>query len=91
MIEMKLRVLIDTQDPDIAYDSVQQALRFSGLRFEMSEVWMVNNREYPATSAQRIAWNWQKRNPWRDSVRFTTTDLTFQTKLDTLRSTKHDS
>lgn len=90
MIEMKLRVLIDTQDPDIAYDSIQHALRFSGLQFEMSDAWLVNTQEYPATAAQRVAWNWQKRNPWRDSVRFTATDPAFQTKLDTLRSTKHD-
>ena len=91
MIEMKLRVLVDTQDPTTAYSEVQQALRFSGLYVEMPDTWLVNNQPYPASAAQRVAWNWQRRNPWRDSVRFVTTDPAFQTRLDNLRSTSCNS
>jgi hypothetical protein len=89
MIEFAARILIDTQDAEIAFKEFNEALRFTGVRAVVSDRWLKNNDPIPADLTQRIAWNWTRNRTGlrfgNDIVQFHTNDPCFQTKLDNLR------
>ena len=60
MMEFKARLLVDSQDPEYAYNILRQALQFTGLDIRIADSWLVNNAPLPANSAQRIALAWQR-------------------------------
>ena len=89
MIEFHIRVLVDTQDVEQAYDELQASLQFIGHTVYVRDDWMKNNDPLPADCAQRIAYAWQKNREtlFNKQIMFTTNDPAFRTKLlDLIRS-----
>jgi len=88
MIEFKARVLVDTQDPQLAYEAIRRAFQHTGLEIRIRDTWLKNNQPLPANIAQRIAFHWQKNRVGIIgddlSVKFQTNDPAFQTLLDSL-------
>ncbi len=60
MIEFKARLLIDSQDPELAYSMLRAALQQSKMQIRINDSWLVNNEPLPANSAQQIALAWQR-------------------------------
>ncbi len=82
-MEFRARLLVDSQDPEIAYGMLRAALRFTGIQIRLSDSWMRNNKPMPADSAQRIALAWQRKKiGGNDSVTFHTNDPAVMTELN---------
>lgn len=86
MIEFTVRVCVDTQDPEQAYDELMASLQFNGHLCYVRDGWLKNNQPLPATDAQRIAFAWQENREtlFNKNVRFCTNDPGFATKLQNL-------
>jgi len=86
MIEFSVRMCVDTQDVEQAYDELQAALQFIGHTCYIGDHWMRNNAPLPADSAQRVAYAWQKNREtmFNKSIIFSTNDPGFTTKLQEL-------
>lgn len=86
MIEFHVRICVDTQDVEQAYDELQASLQFIGHTCYIRDNWMRNNAPLPADSAQRVAYAWQKNRLQlcNKGIIFTTNDPVFSTKLQEL-------
>ena len=88
MMEFKARLLVDSQDPELAYALLRDALVRTGVapNFEvrLSDSWMRNNEPLPAASAQKIALAWQRSNQSgsSDRVVFQTNDPAVMAELN---------
>ena len=85
MMEFEARILIDTQDPELAYDQLRAALQFTGLHIKIRDTWMRNNEQLPANAAQQIALKWQRsKHPVNIDrrVQFQTNDPAVMTELN---------
>lgn len=51
MIEINVRIKIDTNDPQEAYAQLQAMLKFSGHKANVSNYWLVNGKPIPKTVA----------------------------------------
>lgn len=60
MIEFNLTVCIDTQDPELAYNELRQALQYTGLKVYVHGNWMRNHKPLPAHDAMVVARKWQE-------------------------------
>lgn len=54
MIEINVRLKIDTNDPREAYLQAKGSLSFSGHKFEVSDYWIVNGKPMPKCIAQAV-------------------------------------
>lgn len=54
MIEINVRIKIDTNDPREAYLQVMGALSFSGHKFDVSDYWVINGRPMPKQIARSV-------------------------------------
>ena len=59
-MEFKARLLVNSQDPELAYNELRQALQYTGIEIRIGEHWLKNNYPLPKDSAQRIALQWQR-------------------------------
>lgn len=85
MMEFKARILIDSQDPHLAYNELRQALKGTGLNLTINDSWLRNNEPFPAHSAQAVAAAWE-RNKLAfagDVTRFVTNDPAAQYEIET--------
>ena len=85
MIEFHARLLVDSQDPELAYEELRQALQRSDIRIRIQDNWMLNNTPLPQHAAQTCALNWAASkdtlsvNP---NVRFQTESVSVQQSID---------
>ncbi len=86
MIEFKARLLIDSQDPELAYAMLRAAFRKTAIPIRLNDSWLVNNKPLPADSAQQIALAWKRSRATPDSgqVTFDTDDLAVTAELNQL-------
>lgn len=87
MIEFNLTVCCDTQDPELAYNELRQALQFTGLRVYVHGNWLRNHKPMPAHDAMAVARKWQEtRDPFTVdfSVQFESNDPAFNTYMKKL-------
>jgi len=88
MMEFKARILVDTQDPELAYDQLRQALQHTGVEIRIQDTWLKNNDPMPHDAANKIALAWQRNRGverWFGddlSVKYQTSDPAFQTIID---------
>lgn len=57
-MEFTLKVKIDTQDEELAYNELRQSLQFCGLDIEIQGSWLKNNRPMPEEAAELCAAKW---------------------------------
>lgn len=83
MIEFKARLLIDSQDPEIAYGMLRAALRNTTLHIRIDDSWLRNTEPLPADCAQRIALAWHRSKIGHsDQVVFVTADPAVMCELN---------
>jgi len=85
MMEFKARLLVDSQDPEVAYNELRQALQYTGLEIKIADSWLKNNEPMPADCAQRIALAWQRnKDPLTvdHAVQFVTNDPAVMAELN---------
>lgn len=58
MMEFNLVVRIDTQDAQLAYNELRQALNYTGLDITISNEWQLNNRPLAEAQAEAVAARW---------------------------------
>jgi len=87
MMEFKARLLVDSQDPEVAYNELRQALQYTGLEIKIQDNWLRNNEPFPAHSAALCAARWAaNKDPLTvdPKVRFESGDPAIQQHLDSL-------
>lgn len=58
MIEFNLKIRIDTQDEQYAYNLMRQSLQYCGLDVIIQDTWLKNNRPLPVETADICAAKW---------------------------------
>lgn len=61
MIEIHVKVRVDTNDPREAYLQVMGALAFSGHRYSVSDYWLINGQPLPKTIARAVKGSYPER------------------------------
>ena len=82
MMEFPARLLVDSQDPELAYSILRAGLSFAGLEIRLQDSWLKNNEPLPADCAQRIALAWQVGRPVQKGVQFVTHDPAVMAELN---------
>ena len=83
-MEFNARLLVDTQDPEIAYKILRAALALvnGAVEIKIQDTWLRNNEPLPADCAQRIALAWQKNRAIQSGVEFQTHDPAVMAELN---------
>lgn len=85
MMEFAARLLVNCQDPELAYSELRRALQFTGIEIKIADSWLKNNKPLPKNSAQRIALAWQRgKDPGAvdDRIQFQTNDPAVMAELN---------